>query len=310
MAGGSRRLGRDEGHALTRRKPGKDLEELVKAIEHAIHLHSLPGVKVTVESPKKLRDKDTSRLREFDVVIAYTLAHHKVVLAIECRDRSRKIGVPEVEGFAKKCNACGVNRAVMVSDLGFAGSALEKAEKNEVGCLSLDQVKQFDWCLAPGVEYGERDLIDGDQWQVATEKALTGSSELCDKDGVVLDVAKKSEIAHHYLAMRPLAFAAKQDDEARKGRATCRIDANLPDLFVKDSAGQLVRVTRLIADISYRIIPKFFPFDFRDYFDRATGKRIAGVAVAKIDGSRGKADFVLHQDADGSLKASLIDRGV
>jgi hypothetical protein len=293
---------------LSRSKPGKDLEELVKAIEHAIHLHSLPGVTIRVEPRKKLRDKDTGRLREFDVVITYEFAHHKVVLAIECRDRSRKIGVPEVEAFTAKCARCGVTRAVMVSDLGFAATALDKAEKNEVACLSLAQVQRFDWCAAQGVEYGERDLVHDKTWDVIAEGTPIEPAELCDQHGTPLDWAKRSEMAHRYLAMRPAALIAQQDDEARRGRATCSIQDDTSGLFVKDAAGHMIRVASLIAHVTYRIIPKFIPFNFREYIDSASGKRIASAAVAVIDGSRGKADFVLYREADGALKASLIDR--
>src|ERR1700730_6033228 len=106
-------------------KPGDNLQRLVTAIERATHAAS----NVRVESPKRLRDKDTGRLREHDVVLTFVLEHHSVLLAIECRDRSRKIGVPEVEAFSNKCARPGVHRGVMVSTTGSRNQPRKKLLK-------------------------------------------------------------------------------------------------------------------------------------------------------------------------------------
>ena len=103
---------------------GKVLQTLVHAIETAVS--GSPNVKV--ESPKRLRDKDTGRLREHDVVLTFIQAHHEFLLALECRDRSRPVGVPEVEAFHAKCLRTGIGRGLMVSSTGFRNTALTKAE--------------------------------------------------------------------------------------------------------------------------------------------------------------------------------------
>jgi hypothetical protein len=79
-------------------KNGKEFEQLVRAIESAW----IDQENVTIESPKKLRDKRTGRLREHDIVLTINESHHEVVVALECRDLSRRIGVPQVEAFRQK----------------------------------------------------------------------------------------------------------------------------------------------------------------------------------------------------------------
>lgn len=123
-------------------KTGKDLQRLTRAIEGA----RAAGQPIQVESPKRIRDKLTGKLREHDVVLTVTHQHHTVVIALECRDRSRPIGVDAVEAFHSKCRDTGIHSAVMVSSRGFYRTALVKAAAYGVRCLSLDQATKFDWC--------------------------------------------------------------------------------------------------------------------------------------------------------------------
>jgi hypothetical protein len=57
-------------------KPGENLQRLVRALEQAINAAS----NITVESPKRLPDKDTGRLREHDVVLTFAFSHHNLIL--------------------------------------------------------------------------------------------------------------------------------------------------------------------------------------------------------------------------------------
>ena len=135
-------------------RKGDSLHRLVHTIEQAIS----GSPEVQVESPKRVPDKDTGKPREHDVVLTFRRHHHEIAVAIECRDRTRKIGVPEVEAFHAKCLRTGIDRGVMVSSLGFAGSAITKAASYNIGCLELKDVAQFDWCLVPVVEVLRRNV--------------------------------------------------------------------------------------------------------------------------------------------------------
>src|ERR1051326_1310574 len=139
-----------------RRLPnGRDLQRLIHAIESSLH----DGAKVKVESPKRLIDKDTGRLREHDMVLTFLEGPHELCVALECRDRSRPVGVPEVEAFWAKCQRTGISHGIIVSSKGFTKSAISKANTQNIGCLLLDEVESFDWCQTPGVTLLNHNLV-------------------------------------------------------------------------------------------------------------------------------------------------------
>ena len=124
--------------------PGIAFQNLVALLERI--LSSSPGV--SIESPSRLHDKDTGRMREHDVVITRVLGHHRILTAIECKDRGRKVGVPDVEAFAKKCEKTGIHHPVLVSSNGFTETARKKGEALDVDLMSLAEVERFDWMAA------------------------------------------------------------------------------------------------------------------------------------------------------------------
>jgi hypothetical protein len=128
-------------------KAGEQLQQLVETLERV----TAKADNIRIESPKRLRDRDTGRLREHDVVLTFSMQHHELIVALECRDRSRKVGVPEIEAFKKKCERTGIHRGIIVSSLGFRKSALEKARMMDIGCFRLGEIEKFDWCQTPGI---------------------------------------------------------------------------------------------------------------------------------------------------------------
>lgn len=100
---------------------------------------------VTVDSPLRLPDKDTGRLREHDVVIIRRTHHGPSLTAIECRDQGRKIGVPQIEAFAKKCEKTGIHRGIVVAANGFTSTARTKAKALNLTCMELAEAESFEW---------------------------------------------------------------------------------------------------------------------------------------------------------------------
>jgi hypothetical protein len=113
--------------------PGEDLQRLAEVIERAIH----DDGNVLLESPKRLPDKDTGRLREHDVVLTFMQHHHKFMMALECRDRSRKVGVPDAEAFYAECQRMGIDPGIIVWSTGFTRTALQKAAATTVRACEL-----------------------------------------------------------------------------------------------------------------------------------------------------------------------------
>lgn len=122
-------------------RPGIAFQNFVTSLECAISQRE----GVTVESSKRLIDKDTGRLREHDVVITWKSGHHTVITAIECKDTGRKVGVKEIEAFSRKCERTGVHHRVMVSANGFTNTARTKADAFDIQCMTLSEASAFDW---------------------------------------------------------------------------------------------------------------------------------------------------------------------
>jgi hypothetical protein len=162
-------------------KAGKSLEELVSSLENVLG----DSGNVVVESPKRLRDKITGKLREHDVVLTINQAHHQVIVAIECRDRSRPITVNQVEGFCKKCQDTGVDHGVIVSSIGFYNTARQKSDFLGIRCLDIEEVESFNWMLAQGMHSLKKRLLHHD-WVFYPEKegiADKTNMEVMDLEG-------------------------------------------------------------------------------------------------------------------------------
>jgi hypothetical protein len=122
-------------------RAGQRFHTLVATLERM--LANQEGVAVT--SPLRLLDKDTGRLREHDVVISRRTHHGIGLTALECRDQGRKVGVPQVEAFAKKCEKTGVHHGILVSASGFTGTARTKAKALNLTCMELAEAESFAW---------------------------------------------------------------------------------------------------------------------------------------------------------------------
>lgn len=111
---------------------------------------------VTIHSPHRLRDKDTGKLREHDVVIVRKSHHGETLTAVECKDRGRPVGVDFVEQFSKKNEKTGIHHGIIVSATGFAETAKTKAKALNITCMTL---WSWPWQHSPGRCFGLARLI-------------------------------------------------------------------------------------------------------------------------------------------------------
>ncbi len=135
-------------------KRGRALEVLVAALEKALG----HGENILIESPKRIRHLQTKRMREHDVVVTARSAHHTLLIAIECRDRKRPVGVDDVVLFHNKCLNTGIARPIIVSPAGFCASAIEQARILGVQCMDLTEATKFEWILPRGITVNTRVL--------------------------------------------------------------------------------------------------------------------------------------------------------
>ena len=122
-------------------RQGRSLEKLVAHLRRQI-----PGTgAVLIESPKRLPDKSTGRLCGHDAVLTIVSGSRTFMVAIECRERRRPVGLPQLEAFARKCSATSIMKPVIVSACGFTRTALCQAKDLGVHCLSPEQAWNFPW---------------------------------------------------------------------------------------------------------------------------------------------------------------------
>lgn len=272
---------------------GQNLQRLIRTIESARN----SGLNVKIESPKRIRDKITKRMREHDVVLTCTVAHREVVIALECRDRSRKVGVDAVEAFRSKCESTDIHSGIMVSANGFTNTAVTKAAAYNIGCLTLDQVQNFDWCLAPGIFVLNRDLTGYGIYVGFPEGTdLTGTIFYEEGNPFTKDCVGP-------IALRQLQ--TNKDLPATPGNHVEKIREDAPPLYMTKGE-QRTRATEAIITIEYTVKETRSPFEFRKYFDFGMSKAITEAEIAPIQIGDRAADFVLSTDDDGRISVSLV----
>ncbi len=284
------------------RKTGKSLEHLVASLEKAL---ARTG-SASVESPKRLRDITTGRLREHDVLITATQGHHSVKIAIECRDRSRPITVNQVEGFWAKCQDTGIHQGIIVSSTGFYDTAKKKAEYRGIRCLSIEEVDSFNWLLAPGIQIFTRKILHTD-WVFHAERDNTFESDSFE----VLD-------AEGNVATGPIltANAVQQLDKllpnppAPTPEAEIRVRFEGYGLVLRDtSTGATAPVAFALATIRYSISEELIPFKMIQYVDKDKDATITDAAVAQLNLGeyRGKV-MIVYKDNEGGQVLIVPDK--
>ena len=282
---------------MTKLKRGRSLELLVSHLEKVLGYDT--GVKV--ESPKRLPDllSDRHRTREHDVVLSVSHGHHKLTIALECRDHSRPIGVSQVEAFSTKCRHTGVDQGVLVSSKGFYKSAMEKADKLSIRCLSLEQATSFEWLLAPGIHLRRRRpkrlsivaLSEGAELQVSGKDL-----DLVDSQGT--KVPPESLFGEILSAFEMVPWDAEADS------GTSELTAEPHGLFVFDrSSGRKTSISRLDCKLQYDTTAQLLPFELVSYIDQKSGGLITEAALANVDTKNvsGRVVIIYNKDEGGGV---------
>lgn len=255
-------------------KSGKSLEQLVTSLEKVLGKNN----DVVVESKKYLTDKTTGRKREHDVVLTINHAHHQVIVAIECRDRSRPIGVDQVEGFWKKCQDTGVDHGVIVSTKGFYNTARKKSDFLGIRCLDIEEVDSFDWILAQGMHKFINRLLHH-EWVFYPEKegvADKSNMEVLDTDGNLLTQENLTSNALTQLGR----LLHNKTEAVEKDIINVKFPGD--NLILKNSdTGETTPVKYVIARLHYTIVDEFIPFKLVQYKD--ADEKITEAVVADLE---------------------------
>ena len=277
---------------IARKKTGKSLEVLVASIERALAHNE----KVSVQSPAHLPDRITGDLREHDILITVEGSHHKATIAIECRDRSRKITLNDVEGFWSKCQDTGIGQGIVVSPKGFSKSALQKAKHRGIRCLQLTEAESFNWLLASGITTRTRRVLHTN-WVFFPEvdirpppKAFT----ILTRDGEVVQ-------SNNLVAAAFAEFQKIPESKLDPGSKEKRIMFTSPGLLLRDDLTNVTYpVIKALATVQYEIVDEHIPFSLSSYADSPSGDPITDAAVAEVNlgGIKGKV-MIVYKEAEG-----------
>jgi hypothetical protein len=274
-------------------RKGKSLERLVASIEKAIAHEK----NVQVQSPMRLIDRTTGKLREHDVVLTLKEGHHIITIAIECRDRSRPITVNQVEGFWAKCQDTGVDQGIIVSSMGFYNTARKKAKHRGMRCLGIEEVESFDWLLAPGLQSITTKLIRNDWTFFPEEDGIVekGNMEIIDKEGNRINQAILTSNAQQQLNK----LLPKIPDPIESGELNVRFEGGGLHLRNSDT-GETTPVKFAIAKLQYSVSVDTIPFKLVHYRDKDSDENITDAAVAQFQfGENTGKVMIVYKEGEG-----------
>lgn len=115
-------------------------KDIGSVVEDAVaHLYQNPRWTLAKQQRlPALRDSTTSR--EIDVLVTGSVAGHRVQIAIECKNYSRRVDIEKMDSFINKLRDVGIppQYGIFVSVQGFQRGALRRAREEGVRTLLLD----------------------------------------------------------------------------------------------------------------------------------------------------------------------------
>jgi hypothetical protein len=282
---------------VTTKKDGKALQRLIRSIESAL---AAGDSSIRVEVGKRFLDKKIEKLREHDVVLTVTHKHHETVIALECRDRSRPVGVDAIEAFQTKCRDTGIHSGIIVSGKGFCKTALKKAAHYNIRCLSLDEAENFNWCATPGINTYNRRLDHIHLFVVFSKGIDVKRETLRIEDGTPLNMDIVNRWGVNALnSYHPIPMPGP-------GQHRMTVRDGYPKLYSVHE-GKRVRATEVVLTLDYTVSVEFSPFSFRTYMDVGKSKQVTQAAVGKVMLSKDEsADMVLAANEKGEISVTLI----
>lgn len=288
-------------------RQGEDLHKLVEFLERSL----LGREGVTIEAPKFFKDKITGDSREHDVVLTYKDRHRELVVAIECRDRSRKVGVPQIEEFYTKCRDTGIDKGVIVSSKGFAKTALTKATHYNIDCLLLEQAENLDWCTARYFSHYSRGVTDSRVAVFPLDDSLLKLKMFEDlrlfhilaNEGVEEITAASSQNFINNIFNNLTPEQAPPEDNLVNIEIS-----NFEDFYLLDKEDKRHKIKKIKLSISYQTKIKETPVKFYNY-GKDLDKSGCSAAITEIDlGVNTKGKILMINDKENNVLRVSIQK--
>jgi hypothetical protein len=266
------------------RRAGIAFQNLVAAIERS--LSAQPGASLL--SPAYVTDTG-GRRREHDILITHRRGHHTILTAIECKDRSRKIGLPDLEAFAEKCTRTGIHHGVIVSSSGFTQSALEDAPKLNLQCLDLATFEAIGNQGQMSAYLRETKLLEV---EMVVHPTTTGRPPFQSflQSGEIFDQKRADKIIYALLAEQG------HPDAGLFAPARQTLMWKDPDIVAIDSDGQTISISKVEFAVCFIQNQSPAPFSIHNY--TGSGRRFD---VMSFDTQESKVVLVW---ADDGLRVS------
>lgn len=119
------------------KKSGKNLEKLVRIVEEVYQTDS----NTQILSNHKIENLDEN-LREIDLLIKSVVNDFEIIIAIECKEYSRKVSVEKIEAFNSKClRIPNINKKILISEKGFQKDAIAAANAFGIELYSFSEIE-------------------------------------------------------------------------------------------------------------------------------------------------------------------------
>lgn len=281
-----------------KKRPGKDLENLIETIERGLG----SAGNASVQSPAFLPDKITGDPREHDVLVTLKSAHHETSISIECRDRSRKVTVNDVEGFWKKCQDTGINQGIIVSPKGFSKGALTKAAHLGLRTLRLSEIGGFSWLQTPGIRTRVRKALKVHWTFFPTENPTPAMTSF----GVFLPSGEEVP-SDHLTQVANQAFQSLSQERTPLGQGTIKIKFPPEGLVLKETGSERTfAVDYAVLTVDYEVAEGFAPFSLYSYSNEPSGELITHAAIAKMDLEHVKGSVVINYREEHGGTVSFV----
>ena len=279
---------------------GKALERLVYLLEKQLSGRG----DVHVESPKKCVDTRTGRLREHDVVVTIANSHHQMLVAIECRDRSRAVGVPQVEAFWAKCQHTNINQGIIVSTSGFTGTAREVASKHNIRCFDLQEAERFDWLLE-----GASVVFHSRSYKSVRCTAIIDDSDAGNLGEFTIFDADNNVVSDDIMKANIVKICNKSSpDRIENGVSYKDLRFETPGFFVcREDDSQKFNLIGILVRVQYEEVSVESPLKYQTY-GAAKDVELAQVASCKVDFADMKGQVVLMESTKGRSIGFVPDK--
>lgn len=265
------------------RKSGKEFERLVEVLE------LLSATDARVEFDARVQDRFTLTARQIDVAVWVPTHHGELLIAIECKDHSRRVGVGIVEQVSQKGADIGADRLVIVSREGFTEEARAKARQLNIQLLRVTELDDDAWpewvrmrsliCQLLHWEFSGPMMLYCQDRELDPDKL--GSIQLKDpivvrRDGSDISAREIVQLWFNGGAENELRQIASSTSRHIKGK----LDVGDDRLVIHpDLDGESPEVTTITFEIDFKLVESEVPLRLMSY-KQESGEQLAAAYVS------------------------------